>query len=261
MLPVPIDRLRETWARDQPVLNAWLMLDGVVAAASVAGAGFDSVTLDLQHGAGSLERAGQVFAGVEAHAVPLARPRWNDAGEIMRLLDLGARGIVCPMVSSRAEAERLVAACRYPPAGARSYGPVRGAFGPGAEHVRLGEAETLVFAMIETAAGLENVTDIAATPGLDGVYVGPADLSLALGLTTFADLADPRLLEALDAVVDAARASGIVPGAHAPSPERSARMVERGFRFVSPAVDADLLTASGTAAVAAVRSILRNEHE
>ncbi|HEX6331419.1 MAG TPA: aldolase/citrate lyase family protein [Actinomycetota bacterium] len=256
---MPTDRLRETWARDEPVFNAWLVLDGAAAASVVAAAGFDTVTLDLQHGASSLEEAAHVVAGVEPHATPLARPRWNDPGEIMRLLDVGARGIVCPMVGSPAEAERLVAACRYPPAGARSYGPVRGAFGAGADHVRLGEAETLVFAMIETAEGLKNVDDIAATPGVDGLYVGPADLSLALGLSSFADFEDAALLEALDAVVHAGRRHGIVPGVHAPSPERSARMVERGFRFVSPAVDADLLGSSGTAALAATRSLLEQD--
>lgn len=256
MPPVPIDSLREAWARDEPVLNAWLVLDGAAPASAVASAGFDSVTLDLQHGAGSIERAGDVFAAVEAHAVPLVRPRWNDPGEIMRLLDLGARGVICPMVGSPDEAQALVAASRYPPAGTRSYGPVRGAFGAGSDHVRRADGETLVFAMIETLDGLRDVGEIASTPGLDGLYVGPADLSLALGLSTFADLTDPNLLEALDRIVAEANAHGVVPGVHAPSPEASARMVERGFRFVCPAVDADLLGTGAAAAVAATRDRL-----
>lgn len=254
---MPTERLRETWARDEPAFNAWLILEDAAGAAAVAGSGFDAVTMDLQHGSGSLEDAGEVFAAIEgAGAVPMVRTRWNDPAEIMRALDLGARGIVCPIIGTRAEAEALVAVCRYPPGGVRSFGPVRGALGTGAEHVRRSNRSTLVFAMIETADGLANVDAIASTPGLDGLYVGPTDLSLALGLSSLADLEDPALLEALDSVLTAADAHGVVPGIHAPSPERAARMVERGFRFVCPAVDADLLRTGAESALATTRAML-----
>lgn len=254
---MPTDRIREAWTRDEPALLGWLLLEGRASAAVVAGAGFDAVTLDLQHGAAAIDDAGEVFASVEsAGAVPLARPRWNDPGEIMRLLDLGARGIVCPMVGTQADAEALVAACRYPPDGVRSYGPVRGAFGSGSEQVALANEAILVFAMIESADGFRNLDDIAATTGLDGLYVGPTDLSLGLGLSTLADLDDPRLLEALDAVVASARRHGIVPGVHAPSPERAARMVERGFRLVCPSIDADALGSAAAAALEATRAAI-----
>jgi 4-hydroxy-2-oxoheptanedioate aldolase len=254
---MPTERLSETWARGEPAFNAWLVLGDPAGGAALAGAGFDAVTLDLQHGSASLDVAGDVFAAIEnAGAAPLVRTRWNDPAEIMRALDLGARGIVCPMIGSRAEAEALVAVCRYPPQGIRSFGPVRGALGAGSEHVRRSNRSTLAFAMIETADGLANVEDVAATPGLDGLYVGPTDLSLGLGLPSLGDLEDPTLLEALDAVVSAAHAHGIVPGVHAPSPERAARMVERGFRFVCPAVDADLLRSGGESALATTRAMI-----
>jgi 4-hydroxy-2-oxoheptanedioate aldolase len=255
---VPTERLRDIWARDEPVLNAWLVLERSASAAAVASAGFDAVTLDLQHGAASPEDAGDVFAAIEAAgAVPFVRPRWNDPPEIMRLLDLGARGIVCPMIGSRSEAEALVAACRYPPDGVRSYGPVRGALGSGSEHVGRSNASTIVFTMIETAEGFGAVEEIAATPGLDGLHVGPADLSLGLGLP-FADLGDPGVLTALDGIVAAARRHGLVPGVHAPSSEAAAAMVGRGFRFVTPAVDVDLLAAGAARAVEDTRSRIGN---
>jgi len=254
---VPTERLRETWARDEPAFNAWLTLEGHAAVAAVAAAGFDAVTLDLQHGAASLDGAAEVFAATEAGgAVPLVRTRWNDPAEIMRALDVGGRGIVCPMVGSRAEAEALVSRCRYPPSGVRSFGPVRGALGSGAEHVRRANASTVVLAMIETSEGLRHVEEIASTPGLDGLYVGPTDLSLGLGLSSLADLDDPKLLEGLDTVVAAARRHGVVPGVHAPSPERAARMVERGFRFVCAAVDQDLLRSGARSALDATRGLL-----
>ncbi len=256
---MPNDRLRELWGHDEPAFNAWLTLEGRAGAEAVASAGFDAVTVDLQHGSATLEEGGEIFAAVESSgAVPLARTRWNDPAEIMRVLDLGARGVICPMIDSRADAERLAAWCRYPPEGVRSFGPVRGALGSGAEHVRRANASVAVFAMIETAQGLRNVEEIASVPGLDGVYVGPTDLSLGLGLPTLADLEDPALLEALDAIVAAARRHGIVPGIHAPSPDRAARMVERGFRFICPAVDADLVRAGAEAALEATRARLRD---
>jgi 4-hydroxy-2-oxoheptanedioate aldolase len=256
---VATDRLRETWDRDEPAFNAWLTLEGRAVAEAVAAAGFDAVTLDLQHGAATLDGHGaETFAVVEsAGGVPFVRTRWNDPAEIMRALDLGARGIICPMVGSRAEAERLVGWCRYPPEGVRSFGPVRGALGSGAEHVRRANESVVVLAMIETADGLRNAEEIASAPGLDGLYVGPTDLSLALGLSALADLDDPSLLEALDAVVGAARRNGIVPGVHAPRPDRAASMVERGFRFVCPAVDADLVRSGAEAALEATRARLR----
>lgn len=254
---MPTDRLRETWARGGTALNAWLTLEGAASAAAVATAGFDSVTLDLQHGAAEPHDAARIFAAVEAAgAAPLARVRWNDPAELMRMLDVGARGIVCPMIGSRAEAEAFVMACRYPPLGVRSYGPVHGALGAGREHTTRANEIVLTFAMIETAEGFGNLDEIASTPGLDGLYVGPSDLSLGLGLETFADLGDPRLLEALDAVVDAAKRHEIVAGVHAPSPERTAAMAERGFRFVTPVVDTTLVTDGASASLERTRTLM-----
>jgi 4-hydroxy-2-oxoheptanedioate aldolase len=254
---VPTGRLRETWARGETAVNAWLTLESAGSAAAVAAAGFDSVTLDLQHGTAEPHDAARIFAAIEAAgAAPLARVRWNDPAELMRMLDVGARGIVCPMIGSRAEAEAFVSGCRYPPEGVRSYGPVHGAFGAGREHVTRANEVVVTFAMIETAEGFGNLDEIASTPGLDGLYVGPSDLSLGLGLDTFADLGDPRLLEALDAVVDAAKRHEIVAGVHAPSPERSAEMAERGFRFVTPAVDATLIADGATSSIERTRRLL-----
>jgi 4-hydroxy-2-oxoheptanedioate aldolase len=218
---------------------AWLSLEGPASAELMARAGFDAVVLDLQHGAATLEGAAEIFRAVSlTDSLPFVRVPWNDPAVLMRVLDLGARGVICPMVGSRAEAEALVNSCRYPPDGIRSYGPVRAAFGQGREQV---EDAILLFAMIETADGLANLEEIGSTPGLDGLFVGPADLSLAMGLDTFVDLSDPRLLDALDAVIDAAGRDGIVPGIHAPSSQRAVAMAARGFRLISCAVDADLL--------------------
>ena len=172
----------------------------------------------------------------------------------MRALDLGVRGVICPMIGSRTEAEAFVAACRYPPVGTRSYGPIQAAFGRGLEQTKAAEDAILLFAMIETADGLANLDEIASTPGLDGLFVGPADLSLGMGLDTFADFTDPALLAALDSIVAAADQHGLTPGIHAPSPENAAAMAARGFRFVSSAVDEDLLRGAAEVALRETRS-------
>lgn len=256
-----IDRVRERWEAGQTALNAWLVLEGGTSAAAVAAAGFDAVTVDLQHGRATEASLAELARAIEAAgAVPFARLRWNDPAEVMRTLDLGVRGLICPMVGTRADAERLVAACRYPPEGVRSYGPIAGAFGVGSDQIAGARERVLVFAMIETAEGFGNLDEIAATPGLDGLYVGPADLSLGLGLTSFADLRDERLLEALDAVVDAAHRHGVAAGVHAPSSERSVEMTERGFSFVTPAVDVDLLADRAARVLSDLRAHLRDRN-
>jgi len=251
---VTTDLVRTRWAAGEAAFAAWLTLESPSAAGILAAAGFDAVVVDLQHGRATLQDLPHLLAAIEqTPALPFVRLAWNDPAELMRALDLGARGVICPMVGSRSETEAFVAACRYPPTGTRSYGPIRGAFGQGREQTSSADAAVLLFAMIETADGFANVEEIAATPGLDGLFVGPADLSLALWLATFADLTDPALLTALDHVIAAADGHGLVPGIHAPSPPRAAEMAARGFRFVSCAVDEDLLRDAAERALGAIR--------
>ncbi|HET7928663.1 MAG TPA: aldolase/citrate lyase family protein [Actinomycetota bacterium] len=252
------DRVRDQWAAGEVALNAWSTFGGASTASVLAAAGFDAVTVDLQHGEHTLDRLGEVVGEIErAGAVPFVRLGWNDPASVMRALDLGARGVICPMVDTAEDAAAFVRYCRYPPLGARSYGPVRSAFGTGRGQVDAANAAILAFAQIETAAGWANVEAICATPGLDGVYVGPADLSLALGFDGFADLGSHDLLEALDRVLAAASGQGLVPGIHAPSIERAVEMVRRGFRFVGAAGDAELLRAGAAESIERTRADAR----
>jgi 4-hydroxy-2-oxoheptanedioate aldolase len=244
------DPVRDRWAAGDTAFAAWLTLESPAAAAAVASVGFDAVVVDLQHGQATLEDLPHLLAAIETPpALPFVRPAWNHPADLMRALDLGARGVICPMVGSRPEAEAFVAACRYPPAGTRRDGPIHAAFGRGHEQTTAAEGAILLFAMIETAEGLANLDEIAATPGLDGLFVGPADLSLGMGLDTFADLTDPALLAALDAVITAARDHDLIAGVHAPIPPSAAAMARRGFRFVSCAVDEDLLRGAAEVAL------------
>lgn len=233
------DPVRARWAAGETAFAAWLTLDSPAAATALASAGFDAVVVDLQHGHATLDSLPHLLAAIQpTQAVPFVRAAWNHPADLMRALDLGARGVICPMVGSRAEAETFVAACRYPPAGIRSYGPIHAAFGRGHGQTTAAEDAILLFAMIETADGFANIEEIAGTPGLDG---------------PFADLTDPALLTTLDAVVAAADVHGLTPGIHAPSPPSAASMASRGFRFVSSAVDEDLLRGAAEGALRATR--------
>lgn len=252
------DPVRDRWAAGEVALNAWSTFGGATAVSVLADAGFDAVTVDLQHGEHTVDRLGEVIGEIErAGAVPFVRLGWNDPAGVMRALDLGARGLICPMVDSAEDAAAFVRVCRYPPLGARSYGPVRSAFGIGRAQTDTANAEILTFAQIETAEGWANVEQICATPGLDGVYVGPADLSLALGFEGFADLGGRDMLDALDRVVAAASARDVVPGIHAPSIERAVQMARRGFRFVGAAGDAELLRGAAAESIERLRADAR----
>jgi 4-hydroxy-2-oxoheptanedioate aldolase len=238
------NRLREIWAEGRGALNAWCSIGSAFAAETLARQAWDAITIDGQHGLiGYSEMLAMLQAVAATDAVPLVRVSWNQPGEIMKALDAGALGVICPMVNSRAEAEAFVRACRYPPAGYRSFGPTRAAVAHGADYPARANAEVLTFAMIETAEGLANLDEIAATPGLDGVYVGPSDLSLSLGGPPDQDSQDPMRLAAFDKILAACRANGLRAGVHTMSVAYSQQMLARGFDLVTVANDARYLAA------------------
>ena len=190
----------------------------------------------------------QAMSGSET--VPLARLEWNDPATIMRMLDAGALGLICPLINTAAECAAFVGACRYPPAGYRSYGPIRAGLRWGSDYFAQANAKRAGAGDDRDRAGVGNVDEIAATPGLDGLYVGPFDLSISLGLTKPADFTDPVLLAALDVVLDATARHDLVTGIYTGSPENALMLARRGFRLVTAAQDTALLqtaVAAGTA--------------
>jgi len=236
------NRLREIWTSGQPVINAWCNLPGGFSAELMAAMGWDSVTIDTQHGLiGYAEMLAMLQAISTTPAVPLVRVSWNQPGEIMRALDAGAYGVICPMINDPAECAAFVQACRYPPDGFRSSGPTRAVVYGGADYHAHANGEMLSFAMIETAQGLANVEAIVATPGLDAVYVGPSDLSLAIGGPPGQDSDAPALMAAFDRILDACKAAAVKAGVHTNSLAYSQKMLERGFDLVTVGSDARYL--------------------
>jgi 4-hydroxy-2-oxoheptanedioate aldolase len=233
-------RLRAKWDAGEPTFGLWAGIPSSLTAELAAAAGYDYVCVDMQHGLSDEGTMMSMFqATVGAGSTALARLAWNEPWLIMRALDLGAAGVIVPLVGSGAEAARAVQACRFPPAGNRSYGPIRAELVVGSSAPEeLGEA-VLCIVMVETREGLERLEEIASTPGLDGIYIGPADLSLALGLTPPAVGAQP-LEEAITRVRETAHAHGLIAGMHCAGGQEARARAAEGFELITVGVDSSL---------------------
>ena len=246
--------LRALKAAGTPIVNAWLAIASSYSAEVVAHSGYDAVTVDGQHGMMGFDAAlGMLQAISTTAAVPLVRPSGLIAPEIMRWLDAGSYGIICPMISTRADAEALVSACRYPPAGTRSYGPARGLLYGGSDYFAHANAEIIVLAMIETTEGLANLDAIVATPGLDGIYVGPNDLCIALNLPPISESMEPASVAAVARIRAACAAHGKIAGIFCSGGAAAASRIAQGFDLVTPGNDVTLLRGAATAASSAAR--------
>lgn len=228
--------LRDRWANGDHTLGAWLSMPSVLAAETTARSGFDYVCADLQHGALDYADAVGLFQAVTlCGGAPIVRVPWNEPGVVGKVLDAGAEAVIAPMVNSAEEAAALVRFARYPPLGARSFGPILAAMRTEGYAARANDT-LAVIPMIETVDALSNLDDILSTPGVDAIYVGPADLSLSLGLPPGNNDDASSFTEALLAIVAACRKHGVVPGIHATG-ALTPRRLEQGFRMVTVTAD------------------------
>jgi 4-hydroxy-2-oxoheptanedioate aldolase len=251
--------VKQRWAEGKPVLNGWLSIANSFSAEIMAAQGYDSVTIDMQHGIVGYDGAVPMLQAMRASGVtPLVRVPWLDPADIMKALDAGAYGVICPMINTRAEAERLVSYVRYPPAGVRSFGPSRALFSAGPGYATEADDEMICLAMIETAQAYENLEDILATPGLDGVYIGPADLTLGLQGKRYApgfDRREPEMIEAIKTILHAAHRAGKRAALHNGTPDYAAEAVGWGFDFVTVSNDVRLLAGAAEASVRKFREL------
>jgi len=246
--------LKSIWARSEAVINGWLAIPSAFSAEVMAHQGFDSLTVDMQHGVVDYQTAVTMLQAISTTpTIPLARVPWLDPGSIMKILDAGVYGVICPMINTREQAETLVRACRYPPLGYRSYGPVRASIYAGPDYGDRANQDILVIPMIETQEALKNLDDILSVPGVDAVYVGPADMSLALGCRPRLDQTDPPVVEAQQKVVAACKRHGVVAGIHNNTTAYALKMIADGFQFVTIASDSRFLAAKASEETAALR--------
>lgn len=245
--------LTARWAAGETTFGVWGTLDSPFAAELIAEEGPDYLCLDQQHGILGLDSVVACLQAVRGSATaPVVRVPNHDPALIGQALDLGAAGVIVPMVGTPAEAAELVRAFRYQPDGVRSYGPARAALTlGGTPHDGLSGVACIL--MLETAGALEHVEAIAALDGVDALFVGPADLSLALGFETAPAWGEPALDAALARVVEACRAHGVAPGIQCGDGAAARRHQELGFRMITVATDARVLAHGVRAELAAAR--------
>lgn len=241
------NKLRQIIKDGGNVINGWCAIPNAYATEVYAHCGWDSVTIDLQHGPVDFQAAvGMLQAISTTDAVPLCRVPWNEAGIIMKLLDAGSYGLICPMINTKAEAEQFVSFGRYPPLGSRSMGPNRAVQYAGADYWQGANDEVLMFAMIETRAGLANLEAILSVKGIDGVYVGPSDLSMAMGKPPTLDPSDAEVIGAIEQIAKVTRAKGMIAGVHTDSPATAKKRFAQGYNLVTLLNDARALSVAAT---------------
>jgi len=256
---VPAFALARRLRAGETVYAAWCMIGSPMVAETIAREGFPAVVLDAQHG---LWDVASLITGIgavsHAEAAPVVRVPLNDFALVSRALDFGAEAIIAPMINDADDARRFAAAAKYPPLGERSWGPLRAMAlqaprtAP-ADYLREANEGTLTFAMIETAAALRNADTIAATPGIDGLFVGPYDLATALSSGKAQDTQAPQVEQAVDKICAAAKTAGKIPGIYCRDAEGAVAMARRGFRFIAAGNDHTTLRAAAVAQLKTLR--------
>ena len=248
------NRLRETWQSGAAVVNGWLSIPDSFSAETMAHQGWNSLTIDMQHGMIDYQAMVPMLQAISTTStVPVVRVPWLEPGILMKTLDAGAYAVICPMINTREDAQNLVAWTHYAPRGTRSYGPARAVLYSGADYAQHANDTIVTFAMIETAKALDNLDAILSVEGLDAIYIGPADLSLALGCTPGFDDLEPKAAQAVDHILERAKAHGIVAGIHNGSPEGALKRIAKGFQFVTVSSDARLMAVGAQQVMATMR--------
>ncbi len=231
-----MDSLRDLWRAGETTLGAWAGVPSSMVAEALARSGVHYVCCDNQHGLIDYQASVPMIQGIiVGGSNPIARAPWNEPGIVGKLLDAGAQGVIIPMVNSAEEAQAAVAACRYPPDGARSWGP-SGAAPRLADYFAASREQVAAIVMVETVDALNNVDEIVNTPGVDAVYVGPADLSISLGLPPGNNDDAAEFTDALETIVAACKNAGVVAGIHS-SGSLTPRRLEQGFTMITVTAD------------------------
>jgi 4-hydroxy-2-oxoheptanedioate aldolase len=227
------NRVKQLWRDGKCAVGGWLSIPSTYSAEVMAHQGFDWLCIDTQHGVIDYSAAVPMLTAISTtETTPFVRVPWNAPSIIMKYLDAGAYGIIVPMVNNRAEAEAAVAACRYPPKGMRSSGPNRVVYYAGRDYQQHADDEVALIVMIETKEAIDKMDEILSTPGVDAAYIGPADLSLALGLAPRADNEDPIHVGTVAAIREACEKYGVAPGIHCASAKFAAWKASEGFKMV-----------------------------
>lgn len=246
--------LRELWDRGEATIGGWCAIPSPFAVEVMGGAGFDWICIDTQHGlTGYDTMLGMLQAGTAAGVPCFVRVSWNQAPEIMKALDAGAQGVIVPMVNSADEARQAVAACRYPPDGIRSWGPTRASIGFKDYTPASGNRSVVCAVMVETVAGVAAIDDIVRVPGVDAVFVGPADLSVTHGMLPVASAWKEEHDGLMRKILAACQSANVVAGFSGPDIRLATNWIRLGYRMISVGSDVAYLRANAIETVAKIR--------
>ena len=238
-----MNKLFEIWKNDKPVINSWLSIPNSFTAEAFGKMGWDSVTIDMQHGQNDyISAIPMVQAISSSNAVPMARVPWNEPGIIMKMLDLGVLGIIAPMINTKEDCEKFVSYCYYPPIGQRSFGPMRAQLVHGTDYYSNANKNIASLAMIETKEAVENLDSILSVPGLTGIYIGPADMSSSYGLPPKFDVREDPVFSNIKMIAKKAKEKGKIAGIHNGSVQYMKEMMNYGFRFTTLLSDFRMMT-------------------
>ena len=231
----------EKWKTNKPTVNVFLRINNSYVAELVTQLDFDAVTLDLQHGLIELEHSLPMLQAMHKEKFPMMRIAANDPAAIMKLLDIGAKGIICPLINTRADAEKFVNACFYPPIGYRSYGPLRANLPARPTYMQDYKNDIMTFAQIETKESLDNLEEIATTKNLSGLYVGPYDLSISLGMSKLADFSDASFMEHIKRILAVSKKYNLLTAIQCYNEADAAMLANMGYSMVTPLEESAML--------------------
>ena len=248
------NRVKELWEKQKIAIGGWLSIPSGISTEIMSNLEWDVLTIDMQHALVSVSELVQMITAISTTEVtPFVRVPWLEPGIIMKALDAGSFGVICPMINNREDAERFVNYCNYAPHGSRSFGPGRAELYAGKDYALEANKTILTLAMIETQKAVDNLDGILSVEGLDAVFVGPSDLGLSMGFPP-GNHEEPVLLETIEIIVSKAKSNGKKAGIYTLTTEYAKKMINLGFDYVVISSDARMLSAEASKILNEIRS-------
>ena len=255
-------RIFNIWKKNDAVINGWLSIPNSFSAEAMSKLGWDSITIDMQHGQIDYSSSIPMIQAISNSNISiLTRVPWNEPGIIMKMLDLGVTGIIAPMINTKEECEKFISYCFYPPLGQRSFGPMRSILHYGADYHSKANANIMTFAMIETKQAIENLDSIMQVPNLTGVYIGPADMSSSYGLKPKFDVKDDPVFSNIKLIAEKAKKYNLIAGIHNGSTKYAKEMINLGYKFVTISSDYRAMTTYAQSIINEMKNIREKKED
>ena len=232
------NKLLNLFRENKAAINGWLSIPNSFTAEAMSKMGWDSITIDMQHGQNDYSTSIAMLQAISnSDVVPFVRVPWNEPGIIMKMLDLGVMGVIAPMINNKQQCEEFISYCNYPPQGQRSFGPMRAQLIHGSDYYENANDNIVSFAMIETKQAVDNIDEILSVPNLTGIYIGPGDMSSSYGLKPRFDVKDDPVYSNIKNIVKKTKQHGKIAGIHNGSTKYAKEMINLGYQFVTVSSD------------------------